>query len=280
MTEFFIPAEFDFGQQFERVTLQRAMALEPERAVLAMRTDGPTLLTRMQGSGASAYEQRIELPVDRRLGLRVQGHCSCPMGFNCKHVAAALMAFEAHQIRQQKNRAAGLAVAPVVSVSTKKRRSPAPMAAGPPAAAPELPRPLLAWLAELAAVPEATAPAAATATELPKPPLKQLMYVLSAQGTQLQLRIHLGSLRRTGELGTHHAHSPSVADMLRNQPSYLAETDLAVLAALLPLAMPAAQDDLRCDRRAARVDGQRPGLAAEAPGRCARITARPAGAVD
>ncbi len=242
MTEFFIPADFDFGQQFELITLQRAMALEPERAVLSMQVDGPTLLTRMQGSGAGAYEQRIELPVDRRLGLRVQGHCSCPMGFNCKHVAAALMAFEAHQIRQQKNRSAGVADPRRALAAHGSKRVPiAAPAPAPRPAAPELPRPLQAWLAELAevsSVPEAGAPAAANA-EPPKPPLKQLMYVLSALGTQLQMRIHLGSLRRSGEPGSHHAHSPSVADMLRNQPSYLMETDLAVLAALLPLAMPA-----------------------------------------
>ncbi len=239
MTEFFIPADFDFGQQFELVTLQRAMALEPERAVLSMQVEGSMLLTQMQGSGVSAYQQRIELPVDRRLGLRVQGHCSCPMGFNCKHVAAALMAFEAHQIRQHKNRAAGLADPLLKPASNGAMRL--PVAAPPPARRPagaELPPPLTAWLAELAAVPDGGAPAPA-APDAAKPPVKQLMYVLSAHGTQLQLRIHLGSLRRTGEPGSHHAHTSSVADLLRNQPTYLLASDGAALAALLPLALQA-----------------------------------------
>ena len=254
MNEFSIPAEFDFGQQFELLTLQRAMALEPERAVLSMHVDGLTLLTRLQGSGASLYDQRIELPVDRRLGLRVQGHCSCPVGFNCKHVAAALMAFEAHQIRLKKD-PAGAALDPRMTVATKAL-APGAFAAMPTllngvsasptllqgrAAAPEMPLPLVAWLAELAQLnpaPEAAASVPAEAAS-PKPPVKQLMYVLSALGTQLQLRIHLGSLRRTGEPGSHHAHSASVADMLRNPPSYLVDADLVVLAALLPLALQA-----------------------------------------
>ena len=102
MTEFSIPPDFDFGQQFDRMTLTRAMALNPEQALLSMHIHGLTLLTRVQGTGLSAYDQRIELPVGR-LGLRVQGHCTCPVGLNCPHVAAALMAFEAQEIRRRKN---------------------------------------------------------------------------------------------------------------------------------------------------------------------------------
>ncbi len=248
MTDFTIPPDFDFGQQFDLATLQRAMALEPERALLSMHVDGPVLRTRLQGSEASAYEQGIELPVDRRLGLRVQGHCSCPVGFNCKHVAAALMAFEAHQIRLQKNPGAAWAD-PRITVASHAAKAPAatttPLAARTMArtAAPELPRPLVAWLAELSqlpAGPDPNAPPAPT-TEAdpaaPKPPHRQLLYVLSPHGTQLQVRIHLGSLRRNGEVGSHHTHSSSVVDMLRNQPAYLTESDLVALAALLPLAL-------------------------------------------
>ena len=240
MTAFSIPSEFDFGQQFDRLTLQRAMALEPERAVLAMHVDGRQLVTRMHGSGAATYDQRIELPIDRRLGLRVQGHCSCPVGFNCKHVAAALMAFEAHQIRLEKNRAAALAD-PRLTAGAQTAQTAPPAVRTLRPVVPDLPGALVSWLADMPQAPaqlDATAPPAASA-EATRPAHRQLMYVLSAQGTQLQLRIHIGSLRRTGELGSHHMHTSSVADMLRNQPSYLTEADLAVLAALLPLALQA-----------------------------------------
>ncbi len=259
MPDFSIPPEFDFGQQFDRGTLQRAMALEPERALLSMQVDGPVLHTRVQGSSDGAYEQTIELPVDRLLGLRVQGRCTCPVGHNCKHVAAALMAFEAHQIRQHKNPSAASAD-PRISVAPRAGSGPgagpAPSAgAGLPADAAVrsphatreptgdvMPRALTAWLSDMPAAPPPPAPAPAAAPagpEAPKPPHRLLMYVLSAQGTELRLDIHLGNLRRTGEIGPHHVHSPSVADMLRNQPAYLADTDLAALAALLPMALPA-----------------------------------------
>ncbi|MEY4563646.1 MAG: hypothetical protein RLZZ618_2923 [Pseudomonadota bacterium] len=102
MTEFSIPPDFDFGQQFDRVTLSRAMAMNPEQSLLSLHIHGQTLLTRMQGGGLSAFEQRTELPIDR-LGLRVQGYCTCSVGLNCQHVAAALMAFEAQEIRRRKN---------------------------------------------------------------------------------------------------------------------------------------------------------------------------------
>jgi hypothetical protein len=102
MTEFSIPPDFDFGQQFDRVTLSRAMALGPEQVLLSAHMQGKLLFTRIQGSPVHAFDQRIEFLIDR-LGLRVQGHCTCPIGHNCLHVAAALMAFEAQEIRQRKN---------------------------------------------------------------------------------------------------------------------------------------------------------------------------------
>jgi hypothetical protein len=102
MTEFSLPPDFDFGQQFDRATLTRAMALGPEQALLSLHIHGKTLLTRIQGNPLHAYDQRTEMLVDR-LGLRVQGHCTCSVGLNCLHVAAALMAFEAQEIRRKKN---------------------------------------------------------------------------------------------------------------------------------------------------------------------------------
>ncbi|WP_457333222.1 SWIM zinc finger family protein, partial [Rhizobacter sp. P5_C2] len=138
MTEFSIPPEFDFGQQFDRVTLTRAMALQPEQALLAMQIDGEALLTRMRGSGAHVYEQRIELPIDRRLGLQVRGVCSCPVGLNCKHVAAALMAFEALELRRRKN--------PDLAPPRRLDTVPTPVArAAPVPTADDWPRPVRMW---------------------------------------------------------------------------------------------------------------------------------------
>ncbi|MBS0445496.1 MAG: DEAD/DEAH box helicase [Proteobacteria bacterium] len=226
MSEFFIPADFDFGQQFDRVTLTRAMALDPERALLSMQTDGSTLVTRLRGSGVHAYEQRIELPVDRRLGLRVRGHCSCPMGLNCKHVAAALMAFEAYEIKRRRNPAAA---PPLAAASSPLSAMPAP--ASDPELAP-LPYGLQRWLDELADLtPSPVVPPAAQAA----PAAQVLMYLLSVQGPELHVRLQMSNLRKNGEVSAQRQNTSAPVDLLRHRPAYLADADLPLLAGLLAL---------------------------------------------
>jgi superfamily II DNA or RNA helicase len=135
MTNFSLPEDFDLGEHFDHSTLTKAMGLKPQQAVLALQVDGSRLVSRVQGTGPSAYQQSIEWVVDRRLGPRLEGRCSCPVGSNCKHVAAALMAFEAQQIRIKK----GLPETPGV--------------AAPVARPPEPPPPQMVELGTLALVP-------------------------------------------------------------------------------------------------------------------------------
>ncbi len=118
MTDFALPPDFDLGEHFDHRTLTKAMELRPEQALLSMQVKGPKLFTRLQGSGIHAYAQSVQLVMDRRLGLKLDGHCTCPSAVNCKHVAAALMAFEAQQIRRKR----GLPLSPAViedAVSTR-----------------------------------------------------------------------------------------------------------------------------------------------------------------
>ncbi len=259
MTDFHIPADFDFGQQFDRLTLTRAMTLEPERALLSMHVDGALLLTRVQGSGAHIYEQQITLPVDRRLGLSVRGHCSCPVGYNCKHVAAALMAFEAFQIRRQKNPSA---VIPALADSASARRfadlpdrlprhapDQLPGAVRLPAwradelpqgslpASTDLPGDLLRWLADFA---PANLQAELQQPERSVSATQRLLYGLRAEGTQLYVQVLLGALRKGGEFGAVRRHNTAIAEMLRARPSYVDAADVAALAALLPMSVAAA----------------------------------------
>ncbi len=102
MSTFSLPEDFDLADHFDHRTLTRAIELKPQRAVLAMQIDGPHLLTRVQGPSPTAYQQRIRWVHDRHLGPRLEGKCSCPAGSLCPHMAAALMAFEAQQIRIKK----------------------------------------------------------------------------------------------------------------------------------------------------------------------------------
>jgi superfamily II DNA or RNA helicase len=124
MTHFSLPEDFDLGEHFDHSTLTKAMALKPRQAVLALQVDGERLVTRVQGGGPTAYQQVIHWVNDRRLGPRLEGRCSCPVGSNCQHVAAALMAFEAQQIRIKK----GLPETPGVAAPETRPVEPPPPA--------------------------------------------------------------------------------------------------------------------------------------------------------
>jgi len=122
MTDFSLPEDFDLGEHFDHLTLTRAMGLKPQQAVLVLQVDGPRLVTRVQGTAPAAYQQSIRWVNDKRLGPRLEGRCSCPVGTNCKHVAAALMAFEAQQIRIKK----GLPETPGVAAPVARPAEPPP----------------------------------------------------------------------------------------------------------------------------------------------------------
>lgn len=46
----------------------------------------------VKGSGRNIYSQEIDLQVKNRR-LHIEGDCSCPVGYNCKHVAAVLIEY-------------------------------------------------------------------------------------------------------------------------------------------------------------------------------------------
>jgi superfamily II DNA or RNA helicase len=121
MTDFALPEDFDLGDHFDHRTLTKAIELRPEQALLSMQVKGPKLFTRLQGSGIHAYAQSVQLVMDKRLGMKLDGHCTCPQAVNCKHVAAALMAFESQQIRRKR----GLPLSPAVLASDLSEHAPA-----------------------------------------------------------------------------------------------------------------------------------------------------------
>ena len=102
MSEFSLPTDFDLSDHFDHATLMQAIGLKPEQALLSQHEDGDRLHTRLRGLGTAVYEQTISFFVDPRTGLHLRGLCTCPIGFNCKHVAAALMAHEAALVRARR----------------------------------------------------------------------------------------------------------------------------------------------------------------------------------
>ncbi|MFI8479847.1 DEAD/DEAH box helicase [Pseudomonas sp. NPDC078700] len=68
---------------------------EQARSTLLNLTDN-RLLASCKGSSGQTYQQRINLfPTVH--GWSINGHCSCPVSYNCKHVAAALLTLESQQ---------------------------------------------------------------------------------------------------------------------------------------------------------------------------------------
>lgn len=76
--------------------LQRGIGYAEQGRSTLLSLKDHTLLASCRGSGAQTYQQRITLYSTGRQ-WNVSGHCSCPVGFNCKHVAAALLTLETQQ---------------------------------------------------------------------------------------------------------------------------------------------------------------------------------------
>lgn len=61
-----------------------------QQRVLTLEEDDDIYYGTVRGSGREIYEQDITLSLSRK-SLDVDGVCSCPVGYNCKHVAAVLI---------------------------------------------------------------------------------------------------------------------------------------------------------------------------------------------
>jgi superfamily II DNA or RNA helicase len=75
--------------------LQRGRAYWRQGRVLSVEGAGSLITGRVRGSGGRTYSVSIALDRDTRNRLQVDGECTCPMHYNCKHVAAALLAARA-----------------------------------------------------------------------------------------------------------------------------------------------------------------------------------------
>ncbi len=245
MPDFSLPEHFDLSEYFDGRTLAQAVSLDPQKAVLSRHIEGDQLHTRLQASGPLIYEQTISFYLDRHTGLHLRGLCTCSVGFNCKHVAAALMNFEAQTLRESRGQASSSHRS--TSPDTPKPQAPSTLtpsagltrgpaeplphtSAKPAATSPRLPNVLETWLSHFESQ---CSPPLDPEKQRPKVN-RQLMYVLASQGLQLTLRLHLGSVRKGGQINIHQPHSPSPIDMLRARPAYLSPLDDALLAAILP----------------------------------------------
>jgi superfamily II DNA or RNA helicase len=170
-----------------------------------------TIEGRVRGSGGNSYRQTIMVRPGGKRGPTISGACSCPVGFNCKHVAAVLVAFQ------------GTQPAPGIAGATREP----PTAAGPPALAPEV----VAWLRALETVEESES------EDYPDNVRRRLLYVLGPGPYSGGLMVTLRSieLKRDGQpSGEGRPHSLSDLTRTTQQGKYLRPSDRAILRRLTP----------------------------------------------
>ncbi|MDD5175839.1 MAG: DEAD/DEAH box helicase [Sterolibacterium sp.] len=99
MTDESPPILFQPDEFFSRTTVQRGLAYAQEdRASIAAIYPGSGTLRitgACRGTAHKPYQQDVQLDIEGWKVQRVIGICSCPVGFNCKHVVALLMGWQA-----------------------------------------------------------------------------------------------------------------------------------------------------------------------------------------
>ena len=94
----------------------RGQAYERQGRVRSLVQDETLVIASVRGSAAEPYEQRITLGFGRDRTLdRVGGYCNCPVGWNCKHVAAALVALANREPTLPASAANGVRLPPAIA---------------------------------------------------------------------------------------------------------------------------------------------------------------------
>lgn len=91
--QFFVRAHNGWTMSFDRKTLRRGRDYADEGRSAIVSILGMTIRAECTGSAGRTYYQRITLDMTED-GLECEGSCTCPVGENCKHCAAALYLLE------------------------------------------------------------------------------------------------------------------------------------------------------------------------------------------
>lgn len=83
-------------ERFEPSCVTRGRAYAEQRRSRLLTIEGQILKARCEGSEGRDYHQSIRLQPRATL-WDIHGLCSCPVGYNCKHVVAALLTLERAQ---------------------------------------------------------------------------------------------------------------------------------------------------------------------------------------
>ena len=97
-------------------TFARGQSYERQGRVRTLSYDGNLVVASVQGSAAEPYGQQITLRSGPDRVLRtIDGHCDCPVGRNCKHVAAALVALATRETAYPPSAPAVIGLPPAIT---------------------------------------------------------------------------------------------------------------------------------------------------------------------
>ena len=80
----------DLTHNFDPGALQRGHDYADDGHVLVAQWQAERLIGEVAGSGGAIYHQTIRV-FTRREQVNFDGHCTCPVGYNCKHVVSVLI---------------------------------------------------------------------------------------------------------------------------------------------------------------------------------------------
>jgi hypothetical protein len=196
-------------------------AYQRQGRFIAFQWDGDSGITaQVQGSDRRPYRQNISIETIHRGRVLIEGDCSCPVAFNCKHVAAGLL----H----------GLVAKPSTTMGTSTdapgTTDPAPLS---------LTSPVADWLNRLR-----QADARSQGDEDDRP--QRLIYILSPEHGRasmplLRLEIRSGRILKDGTMSptsTAHSmdnwHTRSEAKFLRNTDRKILQVITSIPRSALP----------------------------------------------
>lgn len=194
---------------FDSGTLARGMVSLGEGRVLETRADDDGLFTaRVTGSHRETYSLHLRLTFtdDMRL-TRIDGACSCPVGQRCKHMVAALLAWQFKVATD---------AAPLPGIR--------PLPATPPA---QLPWPLAQWLDGVAQALDHPEPAA---DSYPPSVRDRLVYVLDLANGSLAVTVMKATIGAQGKISDR-ATRYDVERLRRSdtRPQFIRRADLELL---------------------------------------------------
>ena len=147
------------NDHFDAATLQRGLDYARRGNVVSVEAlQGAVLRARVSNGRGQSYQQRITLG-----NGRVEGVCSCPVGYNCKHVVAALVSWAANEGRR-----------------------------------PGLAAPVQGWLSRVRECVPTSQVSQDRSETYPNNVKERLLYLLVPSGTQVKIDIYKGRINTAG----------------------------------------------------------------------------------